>query len=128
MKLVRASLKCISNRKQVMQRRKSEHRPEGRYVFENNAGQERGYVTQAIQKAIDRAALNAPDVIKKMRKVTMHTLRHSYASKLVKNGISLFEVSVLLGHSDPKMTPRYAHLAPNDASRKAVDLTNTRHT
>ncbi|WP_211462887.1 tyrosine-type recombinase/integrase [Collimonas silvisoli] len=110
---------------QVMQRRFADRRPEGRYVFENKAGQERGYSTQAIKKAMDRAGLNAPDVVKeKGGKVTMHTLRHSYASKLVKAGISLFEVSVLLGHSDPKMTQRYAHLAPNDASRKAVDLIN----
>lgn len=59
-------------------------------------------------------------------KVTMHTLRHSFASKLVKNGVRLFEVSVL-GHSDPKMTQRYAHLAPNDASRKAVGIIHSMH-
>lgn len=57
----------------------------------------------------------------------MHTLRHSFASKLVKNGVSLFEVSALLGHSDPKMTQCYAHLAPNDASRKAVGIINSMH-
>lgn len=112
----------------VLQRRHAERRTDGRYVFENKAGQERGYCTQAIKKAIDRAGLNAPDMVKeKGGKVTMHTLRHSFASKLVKNGVSLFEVSVLLGHSDPKMTQRYAHLAPNDASRKAVGIINSMH-
>jgi len=111
---------------QVLQRRYSERRSGGRYVFENKNGQERGYASQGIKNAMDRAGLNDPDVVKeKGGKVTMHTLRHSYASKLVKNGISLFEVSVLLGHSDPKMTQRYAHLAPNDASRKAVGLINS---
>lgn len=109
----------------VLQRRLSDRRPEGRHVFENKAGDERGYCTQAIKKAIDRAKLNSPEMVKeKGGKVTMHTLRHSYASKLVKNGVSLFEVSVLLGHSDPKMTQRYAHLAPNDASKKAVGIIN----
>lgn len=112
----------------VLQRRHAERRADGRYVFENKAGQERGYCTQAIKKAIDRAGLNAPDMVKeKGGKVTMHTLRHSFASKLVKNGVSLFEVSVLLGHSDPKMTQRYAHLAPNDASLKAVGIINSMH-
>nr|WP_039789411.1 site-specific integrase [Herbaspirillum huttiense] len=107
----------------VFIRRHANKRPDGRYVFENKAGKERGYSTQAIKKAIDRAGLNAPDVVKeKGGKVTAHVLRHSYASKLVKHGVSLFEVSVLLGHSDPKMTQRYAHLAPNDASRKAVGI------
>ncbi|MCO1360066.1 integrase [Burkholderia multivorans] len=42
--------------------------------------------------------------------------------ELVQAPVSLYEVSVLLGHSDPKMTQRYAHLSPNDASRKAVKV------
>jgi integrase len=112
--------------REVMVRRQAERRADARYVFENKSGMARGYAAQGIKKAMDRAGVNDPDVVReKGGKVTMHTLRHSYASKLVKNGVSLFEVSVLLGHSDPKMTQRYAHLAPNDASRKAVDIINT---
>ena len=111
--------------REVVLRRYADRRPEARYLFENKLGTARGYAAQAIKKAMDRAGMNDPDVVKeKGGKVTMHTLRHSYASKLVKNGVSLFEVSVLLGHSDPKMTQRYAHLAPNDASRKAVGIIN----
>lgn len=110
---------------EVVLRRQADRRPDARYIFENKLGTARGYAAQAIKKAMDRAGMNDPDVVKeKGGKVTMHTLRHSYASKLVKNGVSLFEVSVLLGHSDPKMTQRYAHLAPNDASRKAVGIIN----
>lgn len=116
-------LYMTSRLKDVLTRRLSERTGNGRYVFENKAGKARGYAAQAIKKAMDRAGLNDPEVVQeKGGKVTMHTLRHSYASKLVKNGISLYEVSVLLGHSDSKMTQRYAHLAPNDASRKAVGL------
>lgn len=112
--------------REVVQRRHADRRPDARYLFENKLGTARGYAAQAIKKAMDRAGMNDPDVVKeKGGKVTMHTLRHSYASKLVKNGVSLFEVSVLLGHSDPKMTQRYAHLAPNDASRKAVGIINS---
>lgn len=114
----------MTNRlKEVMARRFAARLPSARHVFENKEGKARGYAAQAIKKAIDRAGLNDDNIVReKGGKVTMHTLRHSYASKLVKNGISLFEVSVLLGHSDSKMTQRYAHLAPNDASRKAVSL------
>lgn len=41
----------------------------------------------------------------------IHDLRHSFASFLVSNGRSLFEVQQILGHSDPKVTMRYAHLS-----------------
>jgi integrase len=119
----------MTNRlKEVMVRRMEEKRAGGRYVFENKKGESRGYCPQSIKKAIDRAGLNNVDVIKdKGGKVTLHTLRHSFASKMVKEGASLFEVSTLLGHSDPKMTQRYAHLAPNIASRKAVNILNKMH-
>ena len=44
--------------------------------------------------------------------VRMHDLRHSYASFLVNQGRSLYEVQRLLGHADAKTTQRYAHLSP----------------
>ncbi len=46
-------------------------------------------------------------------RVVFHTLRHSYASWLVKSGVSLYTVQELLGHASITMTQRYSHLAPD---------------
>lgn len=43
--------------------------------------------------------------------VRMHDLRHTFASLLINGGASLFMVQGALGHSNPKITMRYAHLS-----------------
>lgn len=42
-----------------------------------------------------------------------HDLRHDFASQLVMKGAALFTVQKLMGHSNSKMTQRYAKLAPS---------------
>lgn len=56
-------------------------------------------------------------------KVTAHTLRHTFASHLVMEGIPLYTVAQLLGHSDSRVTEIYAHLAP-DHMKEAVNAIN----
>ena len=51
--------------------------------------------------------------------VRIHDLRHTFASLLVNQGVSLYEVQTLLGHSSIQMTQRYAHLAPDLLHRRA---------
>ncbi len=111
--------------KEVMKRRFDNRTVNSRYVFEDKEGNPRGYVYQGIKKAISRAGLNDPNVVyEKGGKVTIHTLRHTFASRLVQNGVSLAKVSKLLGHASITTTEIYAHLIPNEASEEAMRLLN----
>ena len=51
----------------------------------------------------------------------MHDLRHSFASFLVNEGISLYVVQALLGHANARTTQRYAHLA-SDMLTEATEI------
>lgn len=67
-------------------------------VFKGITGNGLGY---AFVRACDRARIDAG--------VTWHTLRHSFATRLVQKGIDLYQVQILMGHSSFDMTKRYAH-------------------
>jgi integrase len=47
-------------------------------------------------------------------RVRFHTLRHTFASRLVQRGVDLYAVQRLMRHASPAMTARYAHLRPSD--------------
>ena len=56
---------------------------------------------------LDRLCLKAG-----IKRISWHAMRHSFASQLATNGVSLKTIQELLGHSDLKMVQRYAHLEP----------------
>jgi integrase len=85
------------------------------YLFSNRNGEARGYSAMSIRKAIKRAGL---------RDCRIHTLRHTHASRLVQNGMSVYEVKEILGHTDIKTTLRYAHLEQRQVTSKARDVIN----
>jgi integrase len=55
------------------------------------------------------------------RRLDVHALRHSFASRLARNGVGVAHAQRLMGHADPKLTMRaYTHLGVEDL-RGAVD-------
>lgn len=84
------------------------------YLFEGPGGKK--YSSQSINAVLRRACQKAD--IKK--KVTAHTLRHSYATHMLEKGIDIRYVQLLLGHSHIKTTEIYTHLS----TRKLNELTS----
>lgn len=57
--------------------------------------------------------------------VRIHDLRHTYASLLINNGASIYEVQQLLGHHHISMTERYAQLFPNTLQDRVNIIAST---
>ena len=55
----------------------------------------------------------------------LHDLRHQYASFLINQGHTLYEVQQILGHSDPSVTQRYAHLSTKSLRAAADSASDT---
>ena len=79
-------------------------------VFPSKTGERIGQISNTVQRAISDIGLNA-GITDPRNKATFHSLRHTYASRLVENGTDLYTVKELLGHSTLAMTERYSHVS-----------------
>ena len=81
-------------------------RPRGEFLFPNNSTQ-KPFSTSWVLRALKRVAKNAG--IKK--KLTMHTMRHCFATHLLEAGAGLRTVQLLMGHRSILTTMRYLHIS-----------------
>jgi integrase len=77
------------------------------YVFTDEQGcpYSRHSVSMAFRRACKRAGID---------NLRFNDLRHDFATFLVNNGISLYQIQHALGHKDQRMSARYAHLLPEN--------------
>lgn len=81
---------------------------DGDALFLNRSG--RGLTRQAVWKLIKRYALKIGLKTGGGRRLSPHTLRHSFATHLLEGGADLRTVQLLLGHSDLAATELYTHV------------------
>lgn len=61
---------------------------------------------KAVKKAAEKAGID--------KKVGCHTLRHSFATHMLENGVNIRVLQELLGHADVKTTEIYTHVMARD--------------
>ncbi len=77
------------------------------YVFNINGRRILGdWVSHRFKFYVRKAGLN--------KKLHFHSLRHTFATWLVQEGVSIYEVQKLLGHSSISVTQIYSHLAASE--------------
>jgi site-specific recombinase XerD len=78
------------------------------YLFEGAKGGKYSNTSAAklLKRAVQKTGIT--------KRVTLHTLRHSYATHLTQRGVNVQYLQEILGHNSPKTTMLYTHLSGKD--------------
>ena len=83
------------------------------YVFTYKGVRIKNGIDATLRKIVKKAGLE---------NVTLHTLRHTFASQLVMAGVPLRDVQELMGHRSFETTLRYAHLSEDHVKKQVLKL------
>ena len=90
-------------------------------VFTDRKGNKIKEVSNSFARAVKEIGLNE-GIDDRRQKVVFHSLRHTYASWLVEQGVDLFVIKELMGHKTLAMTERYSHLGQNTLKQAVQKL------
>jgi integrase len=82
------------------------------------------WAIRRLRKVIHEVCNGNQRVVDQRGKATVHSLRDTFASRLVQKGLHLNELAKLLGHTNTAMTAKYAQLEQTGVVEKARRLMN----
>jgi integrase len=104
----------------VLDQLKSEGQSE--WLFNSSRGGRLSHITKVWARIRREAGLEG--TLDGGLNFRLHDARHAAASAMVSSGQSLYTVQKILGHSDPSVTQRYAHIS-TDALQDAANCIST---
>jgi site-specific recombinase XerD len=95
-----------------------EYRPK-KWLFPGQ-DKERYITTRTVEKIFSNACKEAGI----LKEVTVHSLRHSFATHLLESGVDLRYIQEILGHKSSKTTEIYTHVSTRDLGKIKSPLDN----